>query len=120
MVTTGARATGSRDIASRSTPCSIACAMTANRDPAVYTTPNRVDTTADRGNVKPLSFGAGQHFCLGMALARAELEEALALLADRYADARLDGDVDYDGAPGVYGLHALPLCFTRAEAVAVG
>ncbi len=87
----------------------IACATTANRDPAVYTDPDVFDVRADRGGTKPLSFGAGPHFCLGMALARAELEEAIAVLVERYATVELAGEVAYDTAPGVYGLHALPL-----------
>jgi cytochrome P450 len=97
----------------------IACAMTANRDRSVYAEPDRFDITAERGGVKPLSFGAGPHFCLGMALARAELEEALAFLADRVTEVELAGDVDYDTAPGVYGLHALPLRLAPARPVTV-
>ena len=40
----------------------------------------------DRGRTKPLTFGAGPHFCLGANLARAELEEAFAFLAPRMKD----------------------------------
>ena len=92
--------------------------MTANRDPSVYTEPNRFDVTMDRGGVKPLSFDAGPHFCLGMALARAELEEALTFLVGRIREVHLDGEVHYDTAPGVYGLHALPLSLGRELAPA--
>jgi cytochrome P450 len=91
----------------------VACATTANRDPATYHDPNRFDITADRGGAKPLSFGAGPHYCLGAALARAELEEALAFLVERIDRPRLAGPVAYDTAPGVYGLHALHLSFSR-------
>jgi cytochrome P450 len=109
-----------RDVVFPADTVLIACATTANRDPAVYADPNRFDITADRGNVKPLSFGAGPHFCLGMALARAELEEALAFLADRIAEVRPAGEVHYDTAPGVYGLHSLPLELTLTEPAPVG
>src|SRR3954454_14183982 len=61
----------------------FACAHTANRDPDEYGSPEDFDITADRERAKPLTFGAGPHFCLGANLARAELQEALAFLALR-------------------------------------
>jgi len=56
-----------------------------------------------------LTFGAGPHYCLGVNLARAELEEALAFLAPRMPGLRLDGEPELDGVHGIYGLHRLPL-----------
>ena len=94
----------------------VTCALTANRDPGTYEDPHRFDITADRGGASALSFGAGPHFCLGHALARAELEEALTILAERVPRPVLTAAPVYDTAPGVYGLHALPL---RAAAVDV-
>lgn len=92
----------------------FACALTANHDPDVLAEPHRFDITADRGDVKPLTFGAGPHFCLGASLARAELEEALAFLAERIVDLSLAGPPVYDTPPGVYGLLELPIAFTTA------
>jgi cytochrome P450 len=55
----------------------------ANRDPEVFTEPNRFDVT--RQNAKEhVSFSAGRHFCLGAALARMEGEVGLRLLFERY------------------------------------
>ena len=54
------------------------CAATANRDSG-----EDFDIEADRGRERPLTFGAGPHFCLGANLARAELQEAFAFLAPR-------------------------------------
>jgi len=90
----------------------LACALTANRDPAAYDAPDEFDITADRGRAKPLTFGAGPHFCLGANLARAELQEAFAFLAPRMRDLELDGEPVYDTPLGVHGLHALPISFT--------
>jgi cytochrome P450 len=87
----------------------IACALTANRSAEVYADPGRFDVTVDRGDARPLSFGAGPHFCLGHALARAELEEALAMLVERFELLELTSAPVYDTPPGVYGLHELPV-----------
>lgn len=92
----------------------VVCATTANRDPATYADPDRFDVTADRDGAAPLTFGAGPHFCLGHALARAELEEALALLVERVGTITPTGPPVFDTPPGVYGLHELPVRLTPA------
>jgi hypothetical protein len=53
----------------------------ANRDPAVYADPDRLDI--ERPGVRPLSFGGGIHHCLGAQLARIEGEIAFRRLAKR-------------------------------------
>jgi cytochrome P450 len=59
----------------------------ANRDPEIFTDPNRFDVT--RSNAKDhVSFSAGRHFCLGAALARMEGEVGLRSLFERYPDLR--------------------------------
>jgi cytochrome P450 len=87
----------------------VAAAVTANRDPEAYDDPEEFDITADRDRSKPLTFGAGPHFCLGANLARAELQEAFALLAPRMPDLELAGDPVYDTPYGVYGMKSLPV-----------
>jgi cytochrome P450 len=91
----------------------VAAAVTANRDPEHYAEPERFDITADRGRAKPLTFGAGPHFCLGASLARAELQEALAYFAPRMRDLELDGEPVYDTPIGVYGLRELLVRWER-------
>lgn len=87
----------------------IAAAVTANRDPEAYEEPESFDITADRDRSKPLTFGAGPHFCLGANLARAELQEAFAFLAPRMPDLEIAGQPIYDTPFGVYGMDSLPV-----------
>jgi cytochrome P450 len=83
----------------------------ANRDPSVYPDPDRFDVT--RVHAQPIhSFGGGAHFCLGAALARAELQEALDLVLDRMPSFAIDGDaggVAWKPIVGIGGPEALPL-----------
>jgi len=67
------------------------------------------DITADRTGAKPLTFGAGVHYCLGANLARAEMQEALAFLAPRMPGLALDGEPVYGSIDGIYGLDSLPI-----------
>src|SRR5690606_23895391 len=56
----------------------------ANHDPAAYENPNEFDITVER---EPhFTFGGGPHYCLGASLARAEMQEALPLLAAAMPD----------------------------------
>jgi cytochrome P450 len=61
----------------------------ANRDPAHFPDPDRYDPA--RSNAADhLSFGSGKHFCLGAALARAEVQVVLDVLLDRFPALRAD------------------------------
>lgn len=59
----------------------------ANRDPAVFPDPDRLDLARDAR--AHLSFGAGPHFCLGAPLARIVAEETLAPLLERLGSYRV-------------------------------
>ena len=80
----------------------------ANRDPAVYADPDRLDIT--REGVRPLSFGGGVHYCLGAQLARIEAEIAIATLLRRLPDLTLDHPEAPDWRPTfvLRGLNTLP------------
>src|SRR5206468_2438642 len=55
----------------------------ANRDPRVFTDPDRVDLTRQEAS-KHVTFGYGIHQCLGQQLVRLELRIALLALAERF------------------------------------
>ena len=86
----------------------MVCAFTGNRD-GVDGEAEAFDITADRGRAKPLTFGAGVHYCLGANLARAELQEALAFLPSRMPGLELAGEPELGSIHGIYGLERLPL-----------
>jgi cytochrome P450 len=86
----------------------MVCAFTGNRDPGE---PDVFDVAAEREG-KPLTFGAGIHYCLGANLARAELQEALAFLARRWTRIELDGEPVMGSINGIYGIDRLPIRWT--------
>ncbi len=94
----------------------MVCAFTGNRDldedAAGEAGADSFDITADRARARPLTFGAGVHYCLGANLARVELQEGLAFLATRLHGLRLDGEPQFEGVSGIYGLAELPVAFT--------
>ena len=71
--------------------------------------PDRFDLTAERGGARLLTFGAGIHYCVGANLARAEMQEGLAFLAERARTLALDGEPEFGTPSGIYGLETLPL-----------
>jgi cytochrome P450 len=81
----------------------------ANRDESVFDDSLRFDITVDRP--PHLTFGAGPHYCLGANLARAEMEVALAVLASRLRNVRLDGDPVWRTGTGISGPSSLPIAF---------
>jgi cytochrome P450 len=86
----------------------------ANRDPAVYPDPDRFDIT--RRPAQPmLTFGGGVHYCLGASLARAEIQEALPILARRLPGLELAGAPRWRRGSLIRGPERLPIRFARAN-----
>jgi cytochrome P450 len=85
----------------------------ANRDPAVYEDPDRLDIT--RAGAAPMqTFGAGAHYCLGANLARRELAEALRVMASRMRNLRRAGPAVWKPIVGITGPAQLPVAFDAA------
>jgi cytochrome P450 len=100
-----------RDVTFPADTIVMVCSFTGNRD-GVEGDPEMFDIGADRGDAKPLTFGAGIHYCLGANLARAELQEALTFLPPRMRGLALDGEPELGSIHGIYGLERLPLRWT--------
>ncbi|MGA2836401.1 MAG: cytochrome P450 [Acidimicrobiales bacterium] len=84
----------------------------ANRDEGTYEAPDTFDITRER-QTQQMTFGSGIHHCMGAALARAELQEALTLLALRMPGLATDGPVEWKPTTfGIWGPASLPLRFT--------
>jgi cytochrome P450 len=92
----------------------FACAATANRDPGAFERPDEFDIRVDRGRTPVLTFGFGDHFCLGAQLAKMEIAETYGFLAPRMRDLRLDGDPAFGSIKGIYAMESLPIAFDPA------
>jgi cytochrome P450 len=86
------------------------CVVAAQRDPLVFHDGDRFDITVTR-EAPPLQFGAGPHHCLGAALARAEIGEALPVLTERLGAPIVTGALEWRPPIGISGPKALPLRF---------
>lgn len=84
----------------------------ANRDPDIFPEPERFDITRVT-TVPHMTFGSGIHHCLGAHLARAELQEALTLIAQRLPDLELAGPITWKPETfGIWGPGHLPIRWT--------
>jgi cytochrome P450 len=102
-----------RDVVFPADTIVMVCAFTGNRDlgdeQRGVRGPERFDIAADRGRARALTFGAGVHYCVGANLARLELREAIAFLAQRVRRLALDGEPQFESITGIYGLAELPI-----------
>jgi cytochrome P450 len=67
----------------------------ANRDPAQFAAPDRLDF--GRGGPRHLAFGDGRHACIGAQLVRAASSAAMAGFVEGFAGARIAGAVEWRG-----------------------
>ena len=91
----------------------------SGRDPGTFAEMGTFDP--DRAidpNKRHIAFALGKHMCLGQYIARAQLQEALHLVAQRMRNPRLKGEVGHRPFFGAWGLKGLPIEFTPAEVMA--
>lgn len=90
--------------------------LSAMRDPAIYTEPDRLNIQRTDLPRRHLVFGGGVHRCLGETLARVELEEGLAALARRLPQLEFDGDpLRVHGGSGIRTVQGLRVRWARAS-----
>lgn len=89
------------------------CPASANRDPAVFTSPGRLDLA--RSDNQHVGFGFGLHYCLGAPLARVEAGTAIPAALRQLPGLRLDPDAQLAWQPLLLsrGLTSLPVMFGR-------
>ncbi len=98
---------------SRRGPSCSRASPAPNYDPGAFADPHDFDITKPAPAAPQLTFGSGIHYCLGASLARAELQEALPVLARRMPDLALDGEITWKPETfGIWGPLRLPLRFT--------
>jgi cytochrome P450 len=85
--------------------------LAANRDPRVFDEPDQFDISRSRA-ASHLTFGGGLHYCVGAALARIELEEALSILTRRLPDLGPDGPAQWRKLATIRGPEVLPISFS--------
>ena len=85
----------------------IALLGAANRDPQVFSEPDRL--ILDRAGQPPLSFGGGIHHCLGAPLARLEAQIAFPALLSRFPRLALTGKPVYRDGPVLHVPTSLPI-----------
>ncbi|MCP2170198.1 Cytochrome P450 [Goodfellowiella coeruleoviolacea] len=88
----------------------IAVAGAANWDPAVFDDPEAFDITREARH--HLAFGHGAHQCLGLHLARLELEVVFGTLFQRVPTLRVTvpaTELRYKTGANLYGIHELPV-----------
>jgi len=82
----------------------------ANRDPAVFPDPDRLDL--GRSGATPLAMGFGPHHCLGAQLAKLELRIAITSVLQRFPSLRLavdESELSYRTEVNVRALVSLPV-----------
>jgi len=81
----------------------------ANRDPAIFPDPERFDIGRANAN-RHLTFSYGTHLCLGQALARAEMAEALQVFVQRFPGLKAAGQPEIAGGLSfMRGAERLPI-----------
>jgi cytochrome P450 len=82
----------------------------AGRDPAAFPDPLVFDPERSHTN-RHVAFGRGLHMCLGMFIARNQIEEGLHLIAQRLKNPRVVSEIRWRPFLGAWGVKTLPIAF---------
>jgi cytochrome P450 len=89
----------------------------AGRDPVAFPAPDRFDPSRE-GLDFDIGFGHGSHYCLGHALARAEISESIQALTSRLTDLRIEAPIEYVTGGVIAGPEVLEVSFAKRTPVA--
>jgi cytochrome P450 len=87
--------------------------MSGNRDEEIYSDPFTFDISRDEG--RHLSFGFGQHLCIGWRLAEMQLTVLLTELLDRFPDISATGEVDRMRTNFLNSIKRMPVALQAKE-----
>ena len=82
----------------------------ANRDPREFDEPDSFDVR--RTIKRHVTFGYGTHYCLGVNLARLEIELIFNAIADGMPDIKLAGQTERLRSGWLNGIKALPVSYS--------
>ena len=83
------------------------CIAGANRDPAEFDAPDRLDLARETN--RHLAFASGPHFCVGLNIARMEGRIAIGRFLARFANYRLSGPAVRGGRARFRGFLSIPV-----------
>lgn len=87
----------------------------SGRDPTAFDDPGHFDPERPIDPARRhVAFGMGRHMCLGQYIARAQLQEAIHLIARHMKQPREVGEKGWRPFPGVWGIAGLPIAFEPA------
>lgn len=80
----------------------------AGRDPDAFPDPDRFKLDRPTPGFD-IGFGYGAHYCLGFAVAKAEMEEGVAALTQRWSDVTIAGPVEVHASGVIAGPEVVPI-----------
>lgn len=84
-----------------------------NRDPDVFPNPNELIAFRKNNASQILTFGGGLHQCIGMILAKIEMEVAIISIIKRFPDIKINGECIHSPNSTIFtNIEVLPVVFT--------
>jgi cytochrome P450 len=87
-----------------------------NRDSDVFPEPNKLIAFRKNNASQILTFGGGLHQCIGMILAKVEMEVAIISIVERFPDIKIDGECVHSPSSTIFtNIEVLPVVFTPKQ-----